>query len=189
MSPLNLFKKEIQCDICGINLKKSDAFKFDSTIRGERHDGEKLYLCKKCFLDKLKQVIRTYQGKAIFYYPIKGDNAYHYYKFKENFAEELENEDSEMFPPPKCYKLMPKEGERCICCNKNAHFTWCKSNAFEKIDTYNVSDIPNQLVKIEYLCSECLINKFIDAIEDENIIFKEFFPPVDKEGIGISGDC
>lgn len=95
MSPLNFFNKEIQCNVCGVKLRKSQAFGFDSTIRGKRQAGENLKLCKSCFLDKVRQAIQEYQGKAVFYYPLKGDNAYHYYKFGEDSIKELEDEDYE----------------------------------------------------------------------------------------------
>lgn len=188
MAPLNLFRKEIQCGLCGSKLRKSHSFGFDSTIRGKRRDGEKTKLCKSCFLDKMRQSIQSFEEKAVFYYPTKNHNAYHYYKFKDEFIEEIENEDSDIFPPPKSYKFIPKNDEQCMCCNGIAKFSLCKSKAFEEIDTYTVSHIPNDLVKVEYLCAECLISKLTEVIERENIILNEYFPPVDKEGIAISGD-
>lgn len=87
MSLFNLFNKEINCDLCGTKIIKSNAFVFDSSMRGKRPEGEKVCLCKKCFLYKIKQALRVYQGKVVLYYPIKSHNAYHYYKFQEDSIE------------------------------------------------------------------------------------------------------
>lgn len=191
MSALNIFNKEIECDLCGIKIRKSQAFGFDSTIRGKRHEGKKLKLCKSCFLDKIRQAIQEYEGKAVFYYPLKEDNAYHYYEFNEDSRKELADEDydNNTFPPFSSFKLIPRDGEKCKCCGNDAQYSWCKSEVMEDIDTFNLIDFPNESIKVEYLCADCLIKKFTDAIQEDNLIIKEFFPPVDNEGIGISGEC
>lgn len=182
---MNILKKTRNCSNCGKDIFKKELYGFDSTLRG-KVKGEKLKLCRECFFQKLESYIKKFPYRALFFNPVQKENAYHFYQFEVSydiFHDHSSSIDENVWL--KHYPLLVGLNVKCECGN-NAQYTWCQSE--ENIDTYNFDKFDAEDIKVNHLCPVCLFKIIKSTIVENNITWYEFFPPVEKEGMCISGE-
>jgi hypothetical protein len=183
MSLLRFLKPNRACDSCQRISDKKRLYLFDSTFRGTRKQGEKLSLCRQCFLEKIKLAFNSYFQQAVLVAPVtQGYNAYHFFNFQEmkrfnfkgNYVASIQ-------------QILPTNDSSCRRCRATAHFTWVDSSLYRDNPYLGEPDgIP--FMSKTFLCGNCLFKEFEKQIINHDLYFDEFHPPVDKNGFATSGE-
>jgi hypothetical protein len=178
----NLFRKKLSCENCGILTPKAQLGTFDSFLRAERSHGEKMDVCQSCLLNKLREYLDAYKFRAVVVYPVHSGNAYHFYSDKSLHHYHFEPEWIDNI-----LKFLPPPDASCEACHQPAHFNWCSSEIYYNEPALGSINLEDKFPH-EYLCSECVDQKFREYVRREGIYFEELLPPVDADGVCMSGD-
>ncbi|MDG6908469.1 MAG: hypothetical protein JRN20_22085 [Nitrososphaerota archaeon] len=155
-------------------------------MRGKRKGGEKLKLCRNCIFDKLAEYLETYNGKAVFVYPMKDKqplavNAYQFYTFDEMKKYKWSQKYIDSIR-----QILPAPNTSCQACATNmASFAWCSPEIYSNNYT-SVKLNSEGTYRKEYLCSHCILDKFKEKVTENDSVFEEFNPPIDADGFATS---
>jgi hypothetical protein len=178
MSVFEVFKKESVCDRCSLVFPKSELNAFDTTLDGERENGEVVWLCRACLAVELQCYFRRYTHKAVVVHPIGMEwNAYHFCTFSQ--MGELFGFEEEWVETIR--KLLPSNVERCEQCGGSAHFNWCGTSLYSEVSSSH-EVVGNGNASKVMLCGECLGKRFAELIILKDLRFDAFCPPVDSDG-------
>lgn len=179
------------CKACGKEFPKGEIHQFDSTIRGNYPSGMRLALCTPCMLRQYRSSLLAFKGRAVVIQPlpqrplkrvlfwrVKPFNAYQFYPLNlmrtrdYNFSQEWIDAISKYFP---------SEEARCKLCNARAQYNWCSPDLYYRspFDAVNTSGDFEQ----EFLCSNCLADRFSKIVCREGLYFAEVQPPVETDGM------
>ena len=183
MSFFDFLKKEGQCEKCQKTLPKKELNEFDSTVRDEVPNGEIKKLCRSCLMDELLQYLKNFNHRAVMVYPLKDLDgmAYQFYPFHEMLEYDWSQKEIDEYE-----KFLPPHDAKCKECSNEASFNWCSPEIYFN-DPFSLKVNTEGHFPQEFLCAECLVKKFRNKIEKENITFNvEFWPPYDSDGFGTS---
>jgi len=181
------------CERCGVTLEKKQVNFYDSSLRGARHDGETLKLCRNCLIEKFDESLARFKFRAVMVYPMAGTgwfsktNAYHFFTWEEMRENHGYSKSGETRWPEdyivSLTGLLPPAGTRCSLCGDAALFTWVSPEIY--FNDWSSAKV-NKDGKYEktFVCRKCLLREFRKKIIENDLIFDEFLPPVDGDSFG-----
>jgi len=179
-----LFIKESKCEKCGISIPKKDLAEYDTTHQGQNKYGNIKKVCNSCLMEMFYDSLKSFNETAVVISPIQGMNAYVTYNFDKLLntkqSSHTMEENNKKFIN-ELIELLPQNNTKCSCCEDKATYTWCSS---ELLNNDPFSWEINRYSGLEpiYLCKKCLINKFKEEMEKENIRFELIYPPLKGDG-------
>ncbi len=176
------FHKELFCEKCHAPIGKKEMCIFDYSFQGRNKEGKKIYLCQDCCIKELYDNLRKHSSKAVIIQPSNKYDAFTFYSF-EMLSKGIEHsinkkvilkylKDIESF--------LPKDGERCSNCGKEANYTWCTMNIYSKNNPSCMDINLQEKENAAFLCTDCLVKSLIQRIKAQKIIFKAIYPMIDN---------
>lgn len=177
--------KVAHCPKCDKLVDSREITKFDTTFRGKMREGTVFRLCRDCLFDELRKSLSLPNLKAVVVQPMKDRdplhvNAYHFYSLDEmghmNWSDKFVDGIRSLLPG----------NITCLACGRNnARFSWCSPEIYFKDYTSITLNTPGKF-ETEFLCSDCLVDKFKQKVKENSNYFDEFLPPASSEAFGTS---
>lgn len=179
---MGLFKRIIKCDRCHSEVSYREINIYDSTFRKERN-GKVLTLCRTCFEKKVFESFEKYQCMAVAVYPVEGWNAYQFYNYEMMNRFWFTQEDIDFIK-----SLIPPSRVKCSQCENSAHFLWSSPAIYNNKVLSGEWDHTKQFKK-KFLCGRCCAEEFIKKMNELDLYFDEFFPPLEEDGFYTSWEA
>ncbi len=165
------FHEKLNCDICGAITSKYLLNTFEPSPHGEKLD-----ICRSCLLNKLREYLDEYECRAVVIYPMPEWGSYMFYSIDEL----IKDEEIGKHWVKDMKKFLPAAEAVCEVCNRPAHFNWCSPEFYNNKPFGKVKAAGS--FSEQCLCSACLYNKLEEAIQNNDLTFLNFTPPMKEDG-------
>lgn len=178
---MSLFSKTKRCDICAVKTPKSEIYTFINTHDFATHPKEQLFLCQGCFLHKAESYIVSYPHKALVLKPFtktqKRSGPVEYYHFYVVSILKEYNFEADYIEK---VKQLLATNSKCSRCDKSGQYF-----SVEVGDYYGIDKLANNpgAVSGEWLCPQCYNKEFSNIVTANNLVFKEYNPPIRENGV------
>lgn len=169
-------KKKITCENCKRPLDKYHVF--DPTPWIKDFHFEKIKLCTDCMLNKYKEYLNNFTGKAVIIEPMKNYIAFPYYTFDEI-------SEGGYWPEEGVIELRNfiSQGGNCVKCKKLTNYLLCSPEIYQNDP---IKDIRISNCSKDYFCADCLSDRLKDIIIKNDLFFNAIYPVRDGDGLATS---